>query len=154
MAQNLNYSRTISASGESPCYNNVTINCDKYGRLYGATAKTACPAGWHLPTKVEWQALVDFASPNSGQKLKATEGWSYSSGNGTDEYGFVALPGGRANLIGCEDINTDGYWWSINEEDDERGYVWHIGAGNNASLISTSPQFVQRLYSIRCVKRS
>jgi hypothetical protein len=53
MAENLNY----NASG-SKCYNNDESNCKKYGRLYDlSTAKKACPSGWRLPIKAEWDAL-------------------------------------------------------------------------------------------------
>jgi uncharacterized protein (TIGR02145 family) len=152
MAENLNYSANFSPSDDPPCYNSNTNNCDTYGRLYGPTAKTACPTGWHLPTKAEWQTLVDFVGSNAGQKLKATSGWS--SGNGTDEYGFAALPGGSLNGSTGEfqnNIGTNGYWWSSDEEDYERGYPWSIGTGNDVSQI-LNPQFFQRYYSIRCLK--
>jgi uncharacterized protein (TIGR02145 family) len=53
MAENLNY----NASG-SKCYDNKKANCEKYGRLYDwATAKKACPLGWHLPRDAEWESL-------------------------------------------------------------------------------------------------
>jgi uncharacterized protein (TIGR02145 family) len=150
MAQNLNYStRSVLGGGDPPCYSENTGNCDIYGRLYGPTAKTACPVGWHLPTKAEWQTLVDFIGEDAGKKLKATSGWN--SGNGTDEYGFAALPGGYMKLTGYENIGAVGYWWSSDEDDDERGHVWEIGAGNGISQ-NLNPQFVQRHYSIRCLK--
>jgi uncharacterized protein (TIGR02145 family) len=34
-----------------------------------------------------------------GTKLKAVSGW-INNGNGTDEYGFSALPGGYSNSYG------------------------------------------------------
>jgi uncharacterized protein (TIGR02145 family) len=99
MAENLNY----NAKG-SKCYgeggkvyyelkgensektlsnNEIQANCTKYGRLYDwETAKTVCPAGWHLPSRAEWNLLGDNA-----KKLKATTGW-YGDGSGTDDYGF------------------------------------------------------------------
>ena len=53
----------------------------------------ACPAGWHLPDTTEWNVL--FAAVGcarfAGKFLKSTEGWQ-NGGNGTDEYGFSALP--------------------------------------------------------------
>ena len=156
MAQNLNYSRDVNITlgrGEAPCYDENMEKCSIYGRLYGITTKIACPVGWHLPTKAEWQTLVDFIGEDAGKKLKATSGWN--SGNGTDEYGFAALPGGLINpALGFQDIGTDGYWWSSNEEDDERGYIWTIGSGNTVSLylLGMSLQFGQRHFSIRCVK--
>ena len=52
-------------------------------------AMTACPSGWHLPTRAEWQALIDFAGI---QALKSTSGWSPY--NGTDAFEFAILPCG------------------------------------------------------------
>jgi len=50
MAENLSYN-----AGGSRCYDNLGNNCKKYGRLYNwSMAKSACPKGWHLPSKVEW----------------------------------------------------------------------------------------------------
>jgi len=97
MAENLNY----NASG-SKCYDNDENNCKKYGRLYNwETAREACPNGWYLPSKIKWDILVNFAGGKdiAGKKLKATKGWNYDdknarTGNGTDEFGFSALPGG------------------------------------------------------------
>jgi uncharacterized protein (TIGR02145 family) len=120
MAENLNY----SANG-SKCYGNQESNCQKYGRLYNwATAKTACPKGWHLPSGAEWTALTDFAggSKVAGTKLKAKSGWneygwfSKKSGNGTDEFGFSALPGGYVNSRGYfSSVGDYGSWSSATE---------------------------------------
>jgi uncharacterized protein (TIGR02145 family) len=123
MAENLNY----NASG-SKCYDNKESNCQKYGRLYTwATAKTACPSGWHLPSDVEWQSLVNFAGGDNiaGKKLKAKSGWNNdkegNSGNGTDEFGFSALPGGYSGSGGSDgsfyDVGNYGLWWSATEHD-------------------------------------
>jgi uncharacterized protein (TIGR02145 family) len=99
MAENLNYK-----IGRSWCYENNESNCDKYGRLYDWNAAiSACPSGWHLSTRQEWEDLVNIAGGRkiAGRKLKAKNGWSAIGGfcsqdpNGTDEYGFSALPGGE-----------------------------------------------------------
>ncbi|MDR2731890.1 MAG: fibrobacter succinogenes major paralogous domain-containing protein [Fibromonadaceae bacterium] len=92
MAENLNY----NAEG-SLCYNNLESNCDKYGRLYDwEAAIEVCPDGWHLPTYAEWDELVIAIGgyDTSGKYLKATEGWEMDNSNGTDDFGFAALPGG------------------------------------------------------------
>ena len=53
MAENLNYE-----TQDSYCYENDESNCSKYGRLYTWTAaKKACPSGWHLPSKAEFETL-------------------------------------------------------------------------------------------------
>jgi len=96
MAENLDY----NASG-SKCYNNSTSNCTTYGRLYDwATARNACPDGWHLPSNVDWNVLMKFVNPScsdnsscagAGTKLKAKSGWNSYSGvpAGMDNYGFL-----------------------------------------------------------------
>lgn len=50
--------------------------------------------GWHLPTRDEWNTLINYVGhPQAGTKLKSTSGW-YDDGNGTDDYGFNAIPVG------------------------------------------------------------
>ena len=91
MAENLNY----EAKG-SKCYENKDENCTTYGRLYNwSTAMKACPSGWHLPSKTEYEALDKAVGGEevAGKKLKAKSGWN-KNGNGTDDFGFPAMPGG------------------------------------------------------------
>jgi TolB-like protein len=67
MVENLNYKK-----GKSWCYGNNNSNCDKYGRLYDwKTAKTVCPAGFHLPSRQEWNNLVTAVGGKevAGKKL-------------------------------------------------------------------------------------
>jgi uncharacterized protein (TIGR02145 family)/uncharacterized repeat protein (TIGR02543 family) len=105
MAENLNYQTT---SGSSWCY-----NCNTYGRLYDwAAAKMACPVDWHLSSNEEWDILVTVVGGQSiaGKKLKAKNGWN-RSGNGTDDYGFSAMPGGGYDrtFVGA---GIGGSWWT------------------------------------------
>jgi len=113
IAENLNY----AASG-SKCYNNNSSNCDTYGRLYDwATAKTVCPSGWRLPSQAEWDVMTAYigGASTEGKKLKAASGWS-NNGNGTDDYGFSALPGGYGSAGGAfRDVGDAGQWWSATE---------------------------------------
>jgi len=120
MAENLNYN---PSTGNSACYDNQSSNCTKYGRLYDwNTAKSVCPKGWHLPSNDEWEVLVKTAGGEAaaGKKLKAKSGWNDyegESGNGTDNYGFSALPGGGGGSDGSfDDVGYGGYWWSASED--------------------------------------
>jgi uncharacterized protein (TIGR02145 family) len=110
MAENLNF----DCPG-SKCYDNDPKNAEKYGRLYDwETASKACPPGWHLPSYDEWRTLVDFAGGDkvAGKKLKAKSGWDKNS-NGTDEFGFSALPGGFGNSGGSfGNVGSNGDWWT------------------------------------------
>jgi uncharacterized protein (TIGR02145 family) len=120
MAENLNYK-----AGNSWCYGGLDDNCRKYGRLYDwKTATTACPTGWHLPSNQEWAALMTAAGGHTvaGKKLKTVSGW-YNNGNGTDELGFAATPGGnRRNDGKFYGINNDGSWWSSTEVEGELAF--------------------------------
>jgi len=116
MAENLNYN-----ADSSKCYENQESNCQKYGRLYDwETAMKACPQGWHLPSDAEWQTLVDLADGDkvAGKVLKASSGWTKPDGwninsNGTDEFGFSALPGGYGYSDGIfRYVGNFGHWWS------------------------------------------
>jgi len=76
------------------------------------------PKGWHIPTNKEWRELTDYLGgwKVSVIKLKNKEGWS-DEGNGTNESGFSALPGGRRssydqNSYIFKGIGKWGYWWT------------------------------------------
>lgn len=113
MAQNLNYKMD-----DSFCYDNRAVNCAKYGSLYEwADAMNACPAGWHLPTKAEWDTLISNAGGAllAGKMLKSKRGWKSlkgkNFGNGTDAFGFSALPAGYFSR-GFENKDYKAYFWS------------------------------------------
>lgn len=108
---------------EKYCYNNEPENCEIYGGLYSwmemmgypslpaiTSFQGLCPTGWHIPSDEEWMQLegevedqydypdpewekLGFRGSNVGLKLKSTFGWN-NSGNGTDDFGFNALPAG------------------------------------------------------------
>jgi len=154
MAENLNY----NASG-SLCYNNDPANCKKYGRLYNwETAKKACPAGWHLPSKDEWRALANSVSntATAGAKLKAGNGWnSYqgNSGNGSDDYDFSALPGGAVNGGGggSSNIGISSAWWTSTERDNNNAWPSIINSDSDMlALIIDIPKLSG--LSVRCLK--
>jgi uncharacterized protein (TIGR02145 family) len=152
MAENLNY----NANG-SKCYDNKTANCQKYGRLYNwETARLVCPKGWHLPGEEEWDALIQYVNPscsligtcyNGGKLLKATSGWN-RNGNGTDAYGFTALPGGFGSSDGSISIQAGdyGYWWVDSEDKNIR----MIGGDPDYTTWKNGKSLL--LYSVRCVR--
>jgi uncharacterized protein (TIGR02145 family) len=123
MAQNLNY-QTESGSW---CYNDSASYCKKYGRLYNwKTATTVCPKGWKLPSRKDWDYWGQAVGGErnlyddgmiywyyAGRKLKSKSGWN-QNGNGTNDFGFSALPGGyRDNSNGrFDDAGYFGYWWT------------------------------------------
>ncbi|MDR2581782.1 MAG: fibrobacter succinogenes major paralogous domain-containing protein [Fibromonadaceae bacterium] len=147
MAENLNFEANGSA-----CYDNNSSNCDAYGRLYNwAAALTVCPPGWHLPTDAEWTALTNHVGGASvaGIKLKAVSGWN-SGGNGTDDFGFSALPGGSGCGSSFSIVGNYGYWWSATEHD--AGFAWHRGMSNDFSDVYRSSNYESFLLSVRCLR--
>jgi len=149
MAENLNFD-----CPRSKCYGNDPKNAEKYGRLYDwKTANKACPPGWHLPSKEEWQALVDFAGGDAiaGKKLKAKSGWN-NNGNGMDEFGFSALPGGnRYSGSGFGNVGNLGYWWSASKDEDY-GFPCGRFMGYNYDRAGWDIYFKSFLLSVRCVQ--
>jgi len=142
------------ATADSKCYNNSADSCAKYGRLYTwADAKTACPKGWRLPTDDEWETLVDYAGGDevAGGKLKSTSGW-YNNGNGTDEYGFSALPGGNGNYSGGDfsNVGYGGSWWSATEYD--AGYAWYRHMDCLNEYVYRYNCYKSYLFSVRCLQ--
>lgn len=84
--------------------------------------------GWHLPTLDEWNALISFASPNPGIKLKSTYGWT--SGNGTDDYGFTMLPFGARGYPSPEEAawGVSAVFWTATPYNNWGAYeVWCFG---------------------------
>ena len=122
MAENLNYAGEDTDNPVGSCYSGDPENCKKYGRLYSrTTALTICPDGWHLPTKAEWEVMTAYigGASTEGKKLKAKSGWNDhdgKSGNGTDDYGFSALPGGDGgDRDSGGNSGRSGYWWVVSE---------------------------------------
>jgi len=111
MAENLNYQ---PKAGDAQCYDYNNTNCNKYGKLYNwNTAMTACPAGWHLSTREEWNNLIALVGrEKAGKRLKSKNGWD--NNDGTDDYGFSALPGGFrfSDYSGYGYVGKWGFWWA------------------------------------------
>jgi uncharacterized protein (TIGR02145 family) len=149
MAENLNY-RTDG----SRCYNDDNSKCNQYGRLYDwNAAMKACPAGWHLSSRDDWKDLIVNTDDREAavEKLKSSGGWG-EDGNGTDDYGFSALPGGYglpASLSGSSMTQREffwsgsrGYWW------DDRTYDWCLYDDNDVNSNELSEEY---MLSVRCV---
>ena len=109
MAENLrldtNYTDADSCYAGGKWY-----DCAKYGKFYEwslhydpssdyGNAVRACPVGWDLPYNRDWETLLAAVggAENAGKVLKSTSGWS-DGGNGTDAFGFSALPGGYVDV--------------------------------------------------------
>jgi|GEM_PF-1278901 len=149
MAQNLNFK-----TEKSKCYDNKERNCAKYGRLYEwAEAKKACPTGWHLPSNSEWRVLISYVGGEvaAGTKLRATSGWKTGGDlkQGTDDFGFSALPCGRSVDGSFDDhnINNKGNWWSSRES-----YNSAYSHGISHMMAVQHTNYKSHFLSVRCVQ--
>jgi len=140
---------------------------DTYGLLYSWTAAMeACPEGWHLPTREEWANLACAATVDgggsvtgmcsntgstAGTRLKSKTGWT---SNGTDDYGFSALPGGNNNGVNQTLANTaNGYWWTATEVSNNNAYPRNIN-GNGTHVGDPGSTSKTQRYSVRCVRNN
>jgi len=117
-----------------------------------------CPSGWHLPKKAEFETLFTAVggSSTAGTMLKSTSGWDDykgESGNGTDAYGFSALPAGyRWDVGNYSLLGSLAYFWSATEE---RGfYAYVMGLYYKHEYGNLGDDDKKYVYSIRCVKDS
>ncbi len=107
--------RTVSVSGKhwlaensdfftdfSYCYENDFKMCETYGRLYTwESAQKACPVGWRIPKKAEFEELIQYGDfekldvMNAGfryyednyvDKEKAARFWTADAYDGTRAY--------------------------------------------------------------------
>ena len=178
MAENLNYAdsvKTPSLKRRNWCYNNVAANCDVTGRLYTWAAamdsvKTGCgyancsptlpaqgicPPNWHLPTYAEWNVLFTAVGGQStaGKVLKSQSGW-YSNGNGTDAFGFSALPAGNRYADG--QFNYGGRnvrFWCSTEYYTGDAYCMTLDYLNEKAA-NPGISYKGDGYSVRCIKDS
>ena len=179
MAENLNYKTENSWCGGGSGKNEG--DCSKYGRLYTwATAvgkseddcgfgnscslgtgkiRGVCPKGWHLPDTTEWNALFAAVGgkATAGKMLKSTEGWSdkadETSGNGSDDFGFSALPAGIRGYDG--NFNGEGlgaYFWSSTERNSSDAYDMYLGYNFDYAGLNNYYDTKYYGFSVRCLK--
>ena len=144
-------------------YNKDAANAEIYGRLYNWFAvddsRNICPTGWHVPTKTEWESLIDHLGGVSiaGGKMKSTgtlqQGnglWQEPNTGATNESGFTALPGGSRDQDGNFLMlsNNAGFWSSSTDGAEAWNYVLTY------KYISTEQSLNDKRYgfSVRCIK--
>lgn len=139
MAENLNY----NAGSSCWCYNDISSNCAKYGRLYTyETAKNACPSGWHLPSKAEFETLLNNYGYANEAYIALREG-----GNS----GFNALFGGGRHEDGYYDtMGSFGYFWSSTEYNSDNAWRMYIYSSYEKAYLDHYTRSVGR--SVRCVQ--
>lgn len=142
-------------------YDNDESNNATYGKLYNwfsvNTGKLA-PAGWHVPTRAEYNTLVQYLGNGNdvGGKMKSTSSlWDTPNTGADNNSHFSALPGGWRTGSGSgvtyRQLGQNSYFWlSDTAGIQDGGYYFNLG-------YSTADVYQGYLdknngYSIRCVK--
>jgi len=137
-------------------YNNDPDNESRYGKLYNwyavNDARGLAPAGWHIPSDMEWKQLTDQLGGNevAGKKMKSSQGWA-RHGNGTNESGFGGLPGGYRYDYGFFNYGElFAIWWA--SPVDFISFAWlYYQAYNFGNAFRYFPNKAFG-FSVRCVK--
>ena len=136
-----------STNGKGCGYNRPCSSTD--------TVRGICPEGWHLPTSYEFDLLrIAVGTSTSGKELKSTSGWDDydgESGNGTDSFGFSALPAGYGNLNGYFD--NDGKYanfWTSTDFNIYNAYLLYFSY--NLDETRSSYTETEVIFSVRCLK--
>ena len=155
------------ATGAYCNYDNNEANVATYGRLYNwysvNDSRSIAPAGWHVPTDEEWKELEKYLGMSQSEaddtgwrgtdeanKLKSTSGW-YNNGNGTNESGFSALPGGyRLRSGSYNSMGSTALFWSATEYSSR--LAWYRLLYYSGSAVYRISSYKQNGFSVRCVR--
>ncbi|SHK41791.1 major paralogous domain-containing protein [Fibrobacter sp. UWOV1] len=135
--------------------------------IFSDTVHGICPPGWHLPDTTEWVALFMAVGGQStdhpgestaGYIIKTQRGWNdYKgiSGNGSDAFGFSALPAGHgdvgSNKVYFYDYGCYTDFWGAYDYGGSLAY--RIALSFAAPDIAYLGHGTKRLaFSVRCVK--
>lgn len=146
-AENLRYSIALPQVADSVTWNGLTsaawcyyqndsANNDVYGKLYNWYAvneKDLCPAGWHVPSKSEWE-IFNASTANSSRVISIP----------------VSQGGCRGFLSEFYNMDVGGYWWSSTPD---TGTVAHDWSTSNSGFTFNENVTEKRVgYSVRCIK--
>ena len=154
MAENLDFGGV-----EKWCYNHDPAMCGVYGGLYTwEAAIEACPAGWHLPAKEEWEALSRFLGvEKAGQQMKAA-GSDPVPWDGSNSSGFSAIPAGSGNGEGFHRQGDWALFWSSSEAGEQRAWFaqldgyWYPAPPKYRNLFVGNYYLKTNQFSVRCIK--
>jgi uncharacterized protein (TIGR02145 family) len=134
---------------------------DSEGRLYTwytvSDSRKICPAGWHLPSKDDWNGLLVHLGGDSLTYGKFKQSFNYNwesyLNTGATEGSFNAQLVGFRNANGQFPYgsNYGTYWWSRTEASSGLGYSVYCGKSDNEKVFQTENN-KKNGYSVRCVR--
>ena len=146
--------QNLSWDGAGEAYDGSDLMGQIFGRYYTWTeASSACPAGWHLPSKEEFMRLYEDVGgvDVAGTALKASEGWPESDKN-DDSYGMRILPGGYYYMKHFFYGGENAYLWTSTEvRANNMNSAGFVAGRASGSIDETYAEFG---LSVRCVQDS
>ena len=152
-------------------YNNDPEIGANAGKIYNWYAvndpRGLAPAGWHVPSKTEWDALSTCLGGFSvaGGKMKSTGTWNAGTGywfepntDATNSSGFSGGPGGFRYGNGIFDIPDGsfrnilftGSWWSSTEYTSDRAWDYRLRWENGQ--LGRGAGYINDGFSVRCAR--
>lgn len=148
----------IAERMQSSCTDNDCIAkeyCEKFGRYYSLKDRdqktghellnrdiidSVCPKGWHVPSKAEWQVLIDNVE-NDISRVLSSEAYLFKGLNriGNNTCGFSALYAGYVKTKIEEPFVTANFWTCTTDSPlfvNEVGFQEQMQIGLDAGTIS------------------
>ncbi len=138
IAENLNY----DAGEGSYCYDNDPAYCRQYGKLYTwETAQRSVPKGWHLPSKDEFEKLLNYLGKKG---IPAYQKLIHSG-----QSGFNVLFRTYWYSNGSSYVERNAYFWTSTNYG---YYAWCFKVSNENTEANISFDKKNYGFSVRCVK--
>jgi uncharacterized protein (TIGR02145 family) len=122
-----NWYATTKKTTSNPSKDNYGGIYNWYAATYNIGGASIAPAGWHVPTQTELNALITAIGGNTlgGAKLRETGivHWDSPNDTATNEYGFNGIGGGMRNWGDgtFESIKSLGGYWVSTENPYQSG---------------------------------
>lgn len=143
-------------------YNYDTHNANIFGYLYPKNAAIysqsldACPTGWHVPSKVEWETLATYLGGNSvaGNKLKEAGNYHWYGDNyGTNSSKFNAIGGGAHFNNVLEGFSLTARYWTSTVSSGSINWSTLIRNGESSFFFESNGSPSDAM-GIRCIKNT
>ena len=140
---------------------NSAANGVTYGHLYNYYATTdtrqICPEGWHVPTREEWQTLIDYLGGDNiaSSKVRVPGIVYWEQDKGTNSSGFSALGGSWRGDDGAfyYSLGSGAYWWTSSTYSSLYPFYAYLYSDPNNLRTGYGPYMEKRAgLSVRCVK--
>ena len=135
-------------------------DCSEYGFVYTwDAANVVCPEGWRLPSKADFETLVDFVggADSAGLFLRLADGWSYPNAPGAptlvpgvDEFGFAAISVGEQSADGSGgSVGQATSFWSSTENGSDEAHSLYLSYSDSGVQLYSAKKGDYK--SVRCV---